>query len=163
MRKTDTIFLTALDLADPEIVQAARLLEREQVVRIAVLGPGQDKSQEPAVMVIPAEKYGRHAVWAALETVRPAGLVIRGSNEEPTISEAHARSRGFTEAEITAYLRPWIAQQRAAAERLTREAVEKYNESIAVQVRAEKQAAGLPTDSAAFALVEQLAEQERTK
>ena len=116
-QKVDFIFVNALDLAEPTVVQAARLLERERIIKVIPVGPGQEKPTTPMLLVIKREHMERAAVLNALHTLLDTqpNVILRDDKEVPTMSEEYAKIRGFTPEEIQASLKPWIAQGRAAA------------------------------------------------
>ena len=146
-QKSDILFLTPLDLADPDVVKAARFLEGEKVCRVARLGDGQPTPPD-YVLVVPKEKLENHQVWLALEKIVRPGIVVRADNEVPTGTEESARTRGFTEDEIREHLRPWVAQGKteaaktvAAAEKALEQARTEAAEAVA-QIEARETAGG---------------------
>jgi len=116
-QKVDFIFVNALDLAEPTIVQAARLLEKERIIKVIPVGPGQEKPTGPMLLVIKREHMERAAVLNALHTLLETqpNVILRADNERPTMSEEYATLRGFSPEEIQTELKPWIASGRAAA------------------------------------------------
>src|SRR5713226_8976364 len=146
MRRAHMIPVDQLDLSDPEKTRAAQLVREHDVIDLALLAPGQQKPRddEGACVVINAAKLERYGTWDALRKLVGPNWVIRSDREEPCISAEHARSRGFTEEEITRYLRPWVAETDRAADRLEAEAIVKYAEAQDARAKARWDAAGLP-------------------
>src|SRR5438094_8187740 len=66
-QKVDFIFVNAIDLADPAIVQAARLLEREGVVKVIPVGAGQERPTTSQLLIVKKEFMERAATYRALE------------------------------------------------------------------------------------------------
>src|SRR5882724_272435 len=116
-QKVDFVFVNAIDLADPAIVQAARLLEKEGVVKVIPVGAGQERPTTSQLLIVKKEFMERAATYRALELLleNQPNVILRADNERPTMSEAYAKTRGFTDAEIETELKPWIQQGRAAA------------------------------------------------
>src|SRR2546428_6762241 len=92
-------------------------------------------------MVVPDALMQDAATYAALETVVGPGcvgphLVVRWQSERPSVNPAYAAERGFTAAEITATLRPWVAQQRDGARQLVEAAAAQLREAQALRDQA---------------------------
>ena len=139
MQRTDLIWLTQWDAADPEVAKAARLVERRGIARVGVLPAGQTRP-EGCFLVVPDEEYGDAETYRALEVLCPPGLVIRWASEKPMISEAYAKQRGFTEQEIEKHLRPWITEQKLQADQLVRQAERDYVAALEAREAATKAA-----------------------
>jgi hypothetical protein len=131
VEKTMTVFLSNIDMLTPEIVEAARFLEREGVIDGAVqFAPG-TKRPPATLLIVPQEKLKLTTVYDALSRISDAtGMVFRDSVEIPAVSEEFARARGFTEQEIEVHLRPQVASRRKAANEAMLAAKKVYEDAV---------------------------------
>ncbi|HEY6159478.1 MAG TPA: hypothetical protein VIV88_18685 [Gemmatimonadales bacterium] len=137
MQRTDTIFLNVLDQTDPELMAAARHIDRTGLLRVICLPPGEGRPREPHFSIVPDEAFKDHNTYNAIVKVcEVPGVIIRWASEVPTkaeglaADEARARARGFTETEIETHLRPWVAEFKAAQQAAMWEAEKDYKSAV---------------------------------
>ncbi len=123
MNRIEWIFAQPFDMQDPDFVKAAQVLQREGMVKgVHILPNGQDRPAD-AYYVFPRALMERAEITGAvLKVTEVTKTFARDDKEVPMVSKAHARSRGFTEAEIESGLSPWIGKTREAAAQAIKDA-----------------------------------------
>jgi hypothetical protein len=140
MRRAYFACLDELDLSIPEKAQAAHRLRERDVIDVHILQRGQlrPRDDDGVCVVIDDAQLERYGTYDDLRLLLGPTAVIRGMREEPTVSEAVARLRGFSEREIDASpLRAWRQQLRSEADRSERAAQELQREADLARAQAD--------------------------